>query len=85
MMMLDEDYVRRDRLQKGYVGALAGELLERFFRDGVQSISEIGVIGDPTRASAEKGRRYFEIYQACQEKAIRKKLKAWHAAHPSAE
>ena len=83
MMMLDEDYVRRDRLQKGYVGALAGELLERFFRDGVQSISKIGVIGDPTRASAEKGRRYFEIYQARQEKAIREKLEAWHAAHPS--
>ncbi len=77
MMMLDESYVRRDCLQKGLVGALTGELLERFFRDGVRSVSEIGVIGDPTGASAEKGRRYFARWQDAQEQTIREKIKAW--------
>ena len=77
MMMIDENYVRKDKLQRGYVGPLTGELLDRFFNAGVKSVSEIGVMGDPSGADAERGRRYFAYYQNIQEKAIRKNMETW--------
>ena len=77
MMMLDEAYVRKDKLQQGYVGPITDEILDRFFHKGVDAVSEIGVWGDPTGANAERGKRYFEFYQDMQEKAIRRNLEAW--------
>lgn len=77
MMMVDENYVRRDELAPGFVGSLQGELLDRFFHCGTRSISDNGVIGDPTGASAEKGKRYFDIYQNLQEKIIRTNEREW--------
>ncbi len=77
MMMLNEDYVRREKLQRGHVGALTEELLHRFFEDGVMSVSEIGVMGDPTGADAARGIRYFQYMQDMQEKAVRKHLMEW--------
>ncbi|MCR4709915.1 MAG: creatininase family protein, partial [Clostridiales bacterium] len=74
MMLIDEDYVRRDKLQKGYVGQLNGELLDRFFNQGVGSVSPIGVMGDPTGANPERGRRYFKYLQELQAECIRRKL-----------
>ncbi len=74
MAMIDEDYVRYDKLQQGYVGTLKGELLDRFFNQGVASVSPIGVMGDPTGADKERGRRYFEILQEKQAECIRRKL-----------
>ena len=81
MMLIDEDYVRKDKLQKGYVGALNGELLDRFFNQGVGSVSPIGVMGDPTGANPERGRRYFNYYQRLQEKCILKKFEEWDMKH----
>ena len=77
MMHLNEDYVRRDQLQAGYVGALTGELLQRFFEQGVDSVSEIGVMGDPTGADAARGQRYFKYLQDMQEAAVRKHIQEW--------
>ena len=77
MMSLDERYVRKDKLQAGYIGALTGELLERFFEQGVHSVSPIGVMGDPTKADAERGRRYFNRLQDVQEAAVRKHMREW--------
>lgn len=74
MMMLNDEYVRRDRLQCGHVGELNAELLDRFFNEGVKSVSTIGVMGDPTASSAEKGIRFFNYLQELQEQAIRSKL-----------
>lgn len=77
MMMIDENYVRKDKLAAGYIGQFTPEVADRFFNEGVKSISENGVMGDPTGADAERGRRYFEMYQALQERAIRKNLEEW--------
>ena len=77
MMSLNEDYVRKDRLQAGYVGALTGELLQRFFEKGVRSVSQIGVMGDPTGADAERGKRYFKYLQDVEEEAVRKHIEEW--------
>lgn len=41
MMMFDEAYVRKEKLQQGYIGPITDEILDRFFYDGVDAISEI--------------------------------------------
>lgn len=73
----NKDFVRRDKLERGLVEALTGELLDRFFHEGVKSVSPIGVMGDPTGATPEKGQRYFHCFQEIQEKAIRDNLQKW--------
>ena len=77
MMSLNEAYVRRGKLQAGYVGALTGELLKRFFEEGVNSVSEIGVMGDPTGADAERGKRYLQYMLDVHEAAVRKHMEEW--------
>lgn len=77
IMTVDENYVRKEELTPGFVGSLQGELLDRFFNCGTRSVSANGIIGDPTSANAEKGKRYFERYQEIQEKAIRKNQSDW--------
>ncbi len=84
MMSLDEQYVRRNKLQAGYIGALTGELLERFFEQGVHSVSPIGVVGDPTKADAERGRRYFNRLQDVQEEAVKRHIWEWQRQHQRA-
>ena len=77
MMHIDESFVRRECLQTGYVGPLTGELLTRFFEEGVESVSPIGVMGDPVNADAERGKRYFSRLQDLQEKAVRTHIRQW--------
>ena len=77
MMTLDENDVRKDQLQAGYIGALTGELLQKFFEEGVQSVSAIGVMGDPTGAEPERGRRYFQYVQDVQEAAVKRHIQEW--------
>jgi mycofactocin precursor peptide peptidase len=55
MLALAPDEVRLDRAVAGPVPAIA-ELV----RAGVQPLSPSGVLGDPTRASVEEGRRLFD-------------------------
>lgn len=81
MMSLREEYVRRDKLQAGYVGPLTGALLQKFFEEGVNSVSEIGVMGDPTGADAERGKRYFGYMLDVHEAAVRKHMAEWEAEH----
>jgi creatinine amidohydrolase len=44
----------------GYTGDPA-EALQGLFSAGVDSLTDVGAIGDPSRASAEHGRRYWEV------------------------
>lgn len=50
--------VRRDRLEPG-VTAPIGELMASLREHGVRAVSPNGVLGDPTTATAEEGRRIF--------------------------
>jgi creatinine amidohydrolase len=50
--------VRGDRMEAGFTGPLQ-EALERMLSAGVRAVSANGVIGDPARASAEHGARYW--------------------------
>ncbi|MGD9701739.1 MAG: mycofactocin biosynthesis peptidyl-dipeptidase MftE [Acidimicrobiia bacterium] len=55
MLALDPDVVRLDRAVPGHLGS-AGEA----FRTGLRVSSPTGIIGDPTRASAEDGRTILD-------------------------
>ncbi len=60
MLAREPRLVHMDRARAGYVGdpqAAIGVL----FDAGVESLAENGVIGDPTRASAAHGERYWEL------------------------
>ena len=57
---IEPDLVHMDRAEAGYVGdreSAVGEM----FAGGVKSISDNGAVGDPAAASAEHGRRYWEL------------------------
>ena len=59
MLELRPELVHMDRAVAGYTGDLESGL-QRFFDEGVQALTETGVIGDPAKASAEHGRLYIE-------------------------
>jgi creatinine amidohydrolase len=59
LMAIHPELVHGDRGEAGYTGdpqAAVGAI----FGEGVHTVAQNGVIGDPTRASAEHGARYWE-------------------------
>lgn len=58
MLALHPEMVRRERIERGFVGAfdLAGSFAER----GVIALSENGILGDPTQATAELGHEILD-------------------------
>jgi creatinine amidohydrolase len=59
IMAIHPELVHLERAQAGYTGD-PDEAFHRIFNDGTASLSKIGVVGDPRRASAEHGKRYWE-------------------------
>jgi mycofactocin system creatininase family protein len=59
MLSTYPELVDMERAEPGFTGELQ-EALERLFAAGTKALSENGVIGDPGKASAERGRRYWE-------------------------
>lgn len=59
LAMIHPDMVRLDRGEPGYTGDLESAV-GAMFAGGVDAISQNGVVGDPTRASAQHGSRYWE-------------------------
>ena len=59
IMAIHPELVHLERAQAGYTGD-PDEAFGRIFNDGTASLSKIGVVGDPRRASAEHGKRYWE-------------------------
>ena len=60
MLALAENLVKRESFQPGYLGVLGEEEIEMLFKKGMPSLTEIGVIGDPTKASKNRGKVYIE-------------------------
>jgi creatinine amidohydrolase len=60
LMALEPSLVRMDRAEAGFTGDLQ-EAVERMFAGGTKAVSENGAIGDPSRASVEHGRRYWDV------------------------
>ncbi len=60
ILFLAENLVKRDKFQPGYLGVLKEKEIEMLIKKGMPSLTEIGVIGDPTKASKEHGKIYIE-------------------------
>jgi len=60
MMFLEPDLVARDRFAPGYRGPLGDKEMQAIFERGMPALTENGVIGDPRKASAEKGEVYLD-------------------------
>ncbi len=60
MLALAEDLVEKKRFQPGYLGVLGEEEVELLFKEGMPSLTDIGVIGDPTNASRRRGKHYIQ-------------------------
>jgi creatinine amidohydrolase len=59
LLAIHSELVHMDRAEAGYVGD-PQEAIVGLLESGVESLSATGAIGDPRRASAEHGRRYWE-------------------------
>lgn len=65
LLHLSPETVRTDQRRAGNVTALA-ELMSTMRQRGVAAVSEVGVLGDPTTATAAAGARLFtDIVDAC--------------------
>lgn len=60
MLHLDPSAVRTEHLAPGQTRPLS-ELMDTLVADGVGAVSENGVLGDPTQASAVEGKRLFDL------------------------
>ncbi|WP_307820163.1 creatininase family protein [Rhodococcoides fascians] len=55
MLALHPEKVRAKRYVRGYTGTVDTDFLERTFRDGIESVSPSGILGDPHGASDDIG------------------------------
>jgi creatinine amidohydrolase len=60
MMALEGRLVAADRFAPGYLGPFGETEKKIMFEKGTSAISTNGILGDPRKASAEKGRVYLE-------------------------
>lgn len=74
ILALEGDLVRKDRFAPGYLGPLGEDEVKIILEQGMPTLSEKGVLGDPTKASAEKGKVYLERLTDSLVKEIKKQL-----------
>jgi creatinine amidohydrolase len=55
-----DQLVKEDRYSPGYLGPLGEKEVKKIIQEGMPALTEIGVLGDPTKATAEKGAVYLE-------------------------
>lgn len=58
LLALDPECVRMDAIEQGAIAPLT-EVFEQLTSGGVKSVSENGILGDPTKATAEHGNELF--------------------------
>jgi creatinine amidohydrolase len=59
MLAIHPELVRMDSAEPGFTGDME-QAVGTMFAEGVAAISENGAIGDPSRSTAEHGRRYWD-------------------------
>ena len=59
LLAIHPELVKMDRAEAGYTGDLR-EGIERMFTGGTKAVAENGTVGDPAKASADHGRRYWD-------------------------
>ena len=74
MLLKNPELVHMENARVGWMGQLTPQLMEQMNREGIDTVSPTGVLGDPTMANATRGKRYFEAMQELQEKLVRAQL-----------
>lgn len=59
MLVIRPDLVRMDKMVPGFIGDNK-PLLDKIFVEGIQSVTENGIVGDPRRATREMGEALLE-------------------------
>ena len=60
MLALAENLVAKHRFRAGYTGDMGDEQIQVILKKGMPALTEIGVLGDPTKATSVKGMIYLE-------------------------
>ncbi len=74
MLAVAPQYVRQDRMVPGYTEPLTEGKRALFFAEGVTALTKVGAVGNPAKASASKGWRYFEQTADRLEALVKEKL-----------
>lgn len=75
VMHLAPELVKKERLVKGLTKIMTPRLRKKYKNEGFDAITENGVVGDQTRASAEKGKDYIDNFKIVALEYIKKNLK----------
>ncbi|MBD3190537.1 MAG: creatininase family protein [Candidatus Heimdallarchaeota archaeon] len=60
VLALAEELVEEERFTQGYLGPMEEDQLSLIFNQGMTALTDNGILGDPTKASIEKGEKYLE-------------------------
>ncbi len=61
MLYVKPEYVNMDRAVTGYMGTDTAEAAKQLLANGVLGLSPTGILGDPTKATAEMGKAYLDL------------------------
>ncbi|MFW9914334.1 MAG: creatininase family protein [Candidatus Thorarchaeota archaeon] len=75
MLALREELVKKERLTPGYIGPLGVEEIRLINEKGMTALTDNGVLGDPTKATREKGEIYVKKLVTFFVEEIQKQLK----------
>jgi creatinine amidohydrolase len=76
ILALAENLVAKERFAPGYLGPLGQKEIEIILDKGMPELTENGVLGDPTKASAKKGMVYLEKTVDFLVKEIKKQIES---------
>lgn len=74
ILALEAALVRKDRFSPGYLGILGEKELKVILEQGMPALSENGVLGDPSKATAERGEAYLEKISAFLADWVKKRI-----------
>ncbi|MFX1284978.1 MAG: creatininase family protein [Promethearchaeota archaeon] len=60
MLALAKDLVKEESFEPGYVGIVGPEQSQLIFEKGMTALTKNGILGDPTKATSDKGEVYLE-------------------------
>lgn len=74
MLYIRPELVHMDKAVRGYMSPEVAATGQKVFRDGMKSLTQEGILGDPTHATAEAGKVLLDLLCSRTAQAIREKL-----------
>jgi creatinine amidohydrolase len=81
MLFLAPQHVRMDKARPGFTGQVTPDKRRELFEQGIMTLSETGVVGDPTQATAERGKWYIEKTTSRLEQALKEIIRRKQDRH----